>query len=177
MDYQLELFLEHPWVWFSHLQTTAKFIVGAAVFYVLMFVGFFSFLIDSDLYHPEESKYFLYRLAVGLLLQLGLIIYFWPEIYHFFRWWFPSKNLFVQLGSLALICLCLILFGYNIECGLLRGGIGKPIYSCIWGGLQRERGFIWFTASLLFMLSFLYSIIYIVVWIISGLLDLVQKLL
>ena len=177
MDYQLELYLEHPWVWFSHLQTSTKFIVGAGVLVIFMTICMLFAIIDLDQWYPEESEFPLYRLAVGFALQFGLIIYFWPEIYHFLRWWLPYQNLFLQLGSLALVCFCLVLFGHNIECGLLRGGIGKRNYPCIWGGLQRERGFIWVTAALLVMLSVLYSIIYIVVWIMTHLLALGQKLL
>ncbi len=177
MDYRLELYLEHPWIWFSELQTYAKFTVGAGASVIFIMICMLFVIIDLDECHPEESKYTLYRLAVGLALQFGPIIYFWPEIYHFFRWWFPYKNLFLQVGSLALAFFCLVLLGYNIECGLLRGGIGKPIHPCIWGGLQRERGFIWVTAALLLMLTTLYSIIYVIVWIISCALALGQKLL
>ncbi len=133
-------------------------------------------VIDLEEHYPEESESLLYRLILGLALQLGSIIYFWPEIFHFFRWWLPYKNLFLQLGSLSLVCLCLVLFGYNIECGLLRGGIGKPIYPCIWGGVQRERGFFWVTAALILMLTFMYSFIYIIVWTVSCALALGQKL-
>jgi hypothetical protein len=173
----MDLSLEHPWVWFSHLQTSTKFIVGAGAFvFIVMLCGLFA-IIDEDLWYPENSQHPLYRLAVGCLLEFGLIIYFWPEIYHFFRWWLPNTNFFLQLGSLALVCVCLVLFGHNIECGLLRGGIGKPTYPCMWGGLQRERGFMWATAAWLGILSMLYAIIYVIVWMVSGLLELGQKLL
>jgi hypothetical protein len=47
----------------------------------------------------------------------------------------------------------------------------------MWGGLQRERGFMWATAAWLGILSMLYAIIYVIVWMISGLLALGQKLL
>jgi hypothetical protein len=177
VDCQLELHLEHPGAWFSNLPTPSKLIVGAGVFFIFCIYFFWTFLTDLDECHPDECKHQLYRLGVGFALQFGLIIYFWSEIYYFFRWWLPYKNLFLQLGSLALVCFCLFWFGYNIECGLLRGGIGRPLYSCMWGGLQRGRGLICVTAVLLGMLTILYSIIYIFVWIVGCVLALGQKLI
>ena len=176
MDYRLELFLEHPWAWFSDQQPFVQFIVGAGVLMLFMMACMIFIITDSDEWHPEESEYPTYRLAAGLLLEFGLIIYFWPEIHHFFRWWFPYANFFLQLGSLVLICFCLIMIGHFVECGLLRGGVGKKIHPCIWGGLQREHGFLWGTALLLFMLTILYAYIYILVWIVGALVFLWHKI-
>jgi uncharacterized membrane protein YuzA (DUF378 family) len=173
----MELSLEHPWVWFSSLQTVTQIIVGICAFFLLANLFALFIAIDETPSDPEKELDPLYRFAIGVLLELSLIIYFWPEIYHFFRWWLPNTNFFLQLGSLALVCVCLVLFGHNIECGLLRGGIGKPTYPCMWGGLQRERGFMWATAAWLGILSMLYAIIYVIVWMVSGLLELGQKLL
>jgi len=177
MDYRLDLFLEHPWIWFSNQQTFIQFIVGGSVLMSFMMACMIFIVTDLDEWHPEESEHPLYRLAVGLLLEFGLITYFWPEIHHFFRWWFPYANFFLQLGSLALACFGLIMLGLHVECGLLRGGVGKPTYPCMWGGLQRERGFLWATGMWLGMLSMLYAIIYAIVWIVSSLLALGQKML
>lgn len=172
----MDLFLEHPWAWFSSLQTVTQIIVGVCAFLLLSFLLGLFVMIDEDLSHPDKGQHPVYRFAVGVLLELGLIIYFWPKIYHFFRWWLPYENFFIQMGSLFLVCCCLIMIGHHVECGLLGGGIGKRDYPSPWIGLQRERGFIWVTATILAMLSFLYAYAFCIIWVLSSLWDLVHKL-
>jgi hypothetical protein len=171
----MNLSLEHPWVWFSSLQTVTQIVIGVCAFLILSFLLGLFVLIDEDLSHPDKGQHPVYRFAVGVLLELGLIIYFWPKIYHFFRWWLPYENFFVQMGSLFLVWCCLVMIGHHIECGLLGGGFGKREYSSPGIGL-RERGFIWVTAMILAMLSFLYAYAFCIIWILSSLWDLVHKL-
>jgi hypothetical protein len=172
----MNLSLEHPWVWFSSLQTVTQIVIGVCAFLLLsLLLGLFV-LIDEDLSHPDKGQHPVYRFAVGVLLELGLIIYFWPKIYHFFRWWLPYENFFVQMGSLLLVFFCMVMIGHHIECGLLGGGFGKRNYPSMGSGLQREHGLISVTALLLGMLSMLYAGLFTIIWSLSSLWELVHKL-
>lgn len=172
----MDLSLEHPWVWFRSLQTVTQIIAGVCAFLLLSFLLGIFVMIDEDLSHPDKGRHPVYRFAVGVLLELGLIIYFWPKIYHFFRWWLPYENFLVQIGSLFLAFFCLIMIGHHIECGLLGGGFGKRERPSPWIGLQRERGVIWVTAMILGLLSFLYAYAFCIIWSLSSLWDFVKKL-
>ena len=172
---QMDLFLEHPWAWFGSLQTVTQIIVGVCAFILLSILFAFFFAIDEPPSDPEKELNTLNRFAVGVLLELGLIIFFWPQIYYFFRFWLPYENFFIQMGSLLLVSFCMILIGHHLECGLLGGGFGKREYPSAWGGLQRERGLIWVTSLLLGLLSLLYAFIFCMVWLLSSLWDLVHK--
>ncbi len=172
----MDLSLEHPWAWFSSQHTFTQIIVGVCAFILLSTLFALFFATDDPPSDPEKERSTFYRFAVGFLLELGLIIYFWPNIYHFFRWWLPSENFFAQMGSLFLVCFSMVIVGHNVECGLLGGGFGKRDYPSPWIGLQRERGLIWVTALLLGMVSVLYAVIFCTVWLSSNVWIFVHKL-
>jgi hypothetical protein len=172
----LDLSLEHPWAWFSSLQTVTQIIVGICAFILLSTLFALFFVIDEPPSDPEKELNTLKRFAVGVLLELGLIIFFWPQIYHFFWLWLPYENFFVQIGSLFLVSFCMIMIGHHVECGLLGGGFGKREYPSAWNGLQRQLGLISVTALLLGILSVLYAVLFCIVWLSSNLWDSVHNL-
>ena len=171
----MDLFLEHPWAWFSTLQTVTQIIVGVFAFILLVTLFGLFFVIDEPPSDPEKELNTLNRFAVGVLLELGLIIFFWPQIYQFFMLWLPYENFFVQMGSLFLVFFCMMMIGHHIECGLLGGGFGKREYPSVWNGLQRQLGLISVTALLLGMLSILYAFLFSMVWLLSRLWDFVHR--
>ena len=171
----MDLILEHPWAWFSTLQTVTQVIVGVCAFILLATLFALFFAIDEPPSDPEKELNTLYRFAVGVFLELGLIIFFWPQIYHYFRWWLPYENFFVQMGSLFLVSFCMLMIGHHVECGLLGGGFGKREYPSALNGLQRQQGLISVTALLLGTLSLLYACLFCLVWSLSSLWDLVHK--
>jgi hypothetical protein len=166
--------LEHPWGWFSSLNTFPKVIVSTCTLVLLAILLGLFLMIDEALTHPDKVRRPLYRFSVGLILELGLTIYYWPEIYYYFRHWLPQESFFIQIGSLFLVWSGLIMLGHHIECGLLGGGFGRRECPSPWTGLQRELGLIWVTAMLIGVLSIIYTTLFSIAWLLSSTWDLVK---
>ena len=140
------------------LETFEKVIAGYAIFFIVFmlipFVG--ANYIGDD--NPDPLRRFL----TGLKLTLGPIIYFWPDIHHFTRWWLPAQSLALQSGTIALISFVLVIFGRNIECGLLAAG-----FSSKGQGHPRDFGMTTISGIILLGLCLVYSLFATAWWAIS----------
>lgn len=156
----------NPWAWFISLESPDKFFAGIIILFVLMVLtpGLGSLYCDGE---PNPFR----RYLTGLILTIVLIIYFWPEIYHFFRWWLPYQGILTQAGAITLVCIGLALSGHNIECGLLSAG-----FSSRGQGSSRDFGFFAAIAGILIFLSYIYIVFSIIAWVISSVLALISFL-
>ena len=149
----------NPWAWFMSLESPEKLFAGLILAICAMAAGVTAIMFIED-GHPGPVRRFL----TGLILTLALIIYFWPTIHHFFFWWLPLHSLPMQAGALCLVSFCLIIFGHNIECGLL--GAGTPYHD---KGNPREFGCSAALAMMVLVPTIAYSIIATSCWALGSL--------
>lgn len=144
----------NPWAWFMSLESPEKLFAGLILLICTMTMGVTATMFIED-GHPGPVRRFL----TGLILTLGLMLYFWANIHHFFSWWLPLQSLPMQAGALSLVSFCLVIFGHNIECGLL--GAGTPYNG---KGNPREFGCISALAIVVFIPTMVYSFIAATWW-------------
>lgn len=147
----------NPWAWFISLESPEKLFAG-----IILLICTMAMVVTATMFiedgHPGPVRRFL----TGLILTLGLILYFWPSIHHFLFAWLPLQSLPMKAGSLSLVFFCLVIFGHNIECGLF--GAGTPYTH---NGNQREFGCTAALAMVLFVLTIGYTLISIALWVLS----------